>query len=223
MSVGNSTESRLEEIYRRLLDHFGPQGWWPGNRPIEVVVGAILTQNTAWTNVEKALANLRKARVLSWRRLHALSVEELAELIRPAGTFRVKAKRLRAFLDVLWTHHQGSLKVMLAGELDEVRGRLLGIHGVGPETADAILLYAGNHPSFVIDAYTLRVLRRHFLTDGRADYELARRLFQEHLPRDVSMYNEYHALFVALGKRYCRARAHCDGCPLEWSSHDASL
>ncbi|GAG48518.1 unnamed protein product, partial [marine sediment metagenome] len=159
----------LPEMYDRLLAAYGSQHWWPGDTALEVVVGAILTQNTAWTNVERAIENLRRTDVLNWERLHALPEDELAELIQPAGTFRVKAGRLKAFVDTLFRDHAGSLDSMLAGSLEDVRSRLLLIHGIGPETADAILLYAGDRPTFVVDAYTRRVLRRHLITDHKAD------------------------------------------------------
>lgn len=210
----------IVEIYRRLHGAFGPQGWWPARTATEVVIGAILTQNTAWRNVEKAMERLRAAGVLNWEKLRRLDGRRLEELLRPAGTYRVKAKRLRAFVEVLWTAHGGSLRRMLSGEIDEVRRRLLAIPGIGPETADVILLYAGKRPSFVVDAYTKRILRRHFLIDGRAGYEEVRALLLSSLAPDVEVFNEYHALLVELGKRHCRVRAACPGCPLETMRHD---
>jgi endonuclease-3 related protein len=210
----------IGEIYRRLYGAFGPQGWWPARTATEVVVGAILTQNTAWRNVERTMERLRAAGALNWGVLRRLDDRPLEELLRPAGTFRVKAKRLRAFVEVLWNDHGGSLRRMLAGEIDEVRRRLLSIPGIGPETADVILLYAGKRPSFVVDAYTKRILRRHFLIDGRARYEEVRTVFLSSLVPDVEMFNEFHALLVELGKRHCRVRAQCQGCPLEALRHD---
>jgi endonuclease-3 related protein len=209
----------LRLIYDRLYATYGPQGWWPGRTPTEVVIGAILTQNTAWRNVERAIANLRRAKALSWRALRDLTEPRLAELIRPAGTFRVKAARVKAFASFLWAHHSGSLKSLLSGDLDAVRARLLSIHGIGPETADAILLYAGNRPSFVVDRYTKRILHRHFLCEEDAGYESVRELFQSALPRDAQAYNEYHALLVAVAKKHCKTRAQCDGCPLSALPH----
>ena len=161
--------------------------------------------------------------MLNWRKLHALPEAELAELIRPAGTYRVKAVRLKALADTLCTQYGGSLGRMLSGRLDEVRVRLLTLHGVGPETADALLLYAGGHASFVVDAYTKCVLRRHFLIDDKAGYEEVRRRFHQALEPDPALFNEYHALLVELGKRHCRARARCAGCPLEDLAHDEEL
>lgn len=228
MSQSERPQSRtvsriLRSIYDRLWSAYGPQHWWPARTPTEVAIGAILTQNTAWTNVERAIDNLRHARCLTWRSLRGLSEEDLFGLIRPSGTYRVKAARLKAFVTCLWEHHGGSLDSLLDGEIDEARARLLSIRGIGPETADAILLYAGNRPTFVVDAYAKRVLRRHFITHESADYETVRDLFHKSLPVDVQLYNEYHALLVELGKRHCRTRARCDGCPLAEMSHDGDL
>ena len=207
-------------ILRRLERAYGPQHWWPARTKTEVVVGAILTQNTAWAGVERAVANLRQAGLLSWSALRDVAEAELAERIRPAGTFRVKAKRLKAFVEVLWEDHGGSLRSLLSGELNAARERLLAIHGIGRETADAILLYAGGRPSFVVDAYTKRILSRHFVTDKAAGYDSVRDLFQSALPPDADVYNEYHALLVTLAKRHCRSSAECEGCPLADLPHD---
>jgi endonuclease-3 related protein len=213
----------LQDIYRHLLHAYGPQDWWPARTPTEIVVGSILTQNTAWANVKRAIANLRRARALSWKTLRDLSEGELADLIRPSGTYRVKAARLKAFVDALWRDHGGSLESLLDGDLDAARRRLLAIHGVGRETADAILLYVGNRLTFVVDAYTKRILRRHHLIDADAGYESVRELFQASLPADAALFNEYHALLVAVAKKHCRSRATCDGCPLATLTHDPSL
>jgi len=210
-------------MYRLLFRAYGPQHWWPARTATEVVVGAILTQNTAWSNVERAIANLRRARALSWKALRDLSESELAELIRPSGTYRVKAGRLRAFVGELWGRHGGSLRAMLDGDLTAVRRRLLAIRGIGPETADAILLYVGNRPIFVADAYTKRILLRHHLINENAGYEAVRWLFQSSLPADAAIFNEYHALLVAVAKKHCRSKASCPGCPLEALAHDDSL
>jgi len=213
----------LRTIFDRLFAHYGPQHWWPGETDTEVVIGAILTQNTAWTNVERAIDGLRRAESLSFAALHEMSATRLEALIRPSGTYRVKARRLKAFVDALHRGFAGSLEAMLAGELEAVRRRLTGIHGIGPETADAILLYAGRRATFVVDAYTRRVLRRHYLSADRADYETTRALFQDQLANDVPLFNEYHALLVAVGKRHCRSKARCAGCPLEGLPHDPNL
>ncbi len=208
-------------MHERLWSVYGPQHWWPAETPTEVVIGAILTQNTAWKNVERAIGNLKAAGCLTWDALHRVTEHRLADLIRPAGTYRVKSSRLKAFVDVLWTDYGGSLEVLLRGRVEEARRRLLAIRGIGPETADSILLYAGNRPTFVVDAYTRRILRRHRLIDGRADYETVRRLFQRAIASEPQVYNEYHALLVAVGKHHCRPRARCTGCPLERWPHDA--
>ena len=213
----------LRGIYERLWAAYGPQHWWPAKTATEVVVGAILTQNTAWKNVARAIVNLRSARCLTWTALRDVADDRLAELIQPSGTYKVKTRRLKAFVDVLWNKHGGSLGTMLRGDLQDVRKRLLGIHGIGPETADAILLYAGTRPTFVVDAYTKRILRRHHVIDRKAGYETVRNLFQEAIPPDVTVYNEFHALLVALAKRHCRVRAVCEGCPLADLRHAAQL
>jgi endonuclease-3 related protein len=219
----SSLKRALQQIYDRLHTTYGPQRWWPAETPTEVVIGAILTQNTAWTNVEKAIWNLKRAGFLNFKALARISEQRLARLIRPSGTFRVKAARLKAFVDYLTKHHRGSLKSLLSGELSTARRRLLSIHGVGPETADAILLYAGHRASFVVDAYTRRVLRRHRLIDSADGYEAVRGLFHNALPRKARWFNEYHALLVTVGKRHCRAKARCEGCPLADMPHDAEL
>lgn len=215
----------IREIYRRLMDAYGPQDWWPGETPTEVVIGAILTQNTAWTNVERAIANLKAVDALDWVELRDTSDERLCELIRPAGTYRVKAARIRAFVETLWEDFDGTLETMLSGELQVVRNRLLGVDGIGPETADAILLYAGERASFVVDAYTRRILRRHFvLEQGEAtSYEFIQGLFHSAMDASSQEYNECHALLVEVGKRHCRSRATCEGCPLAEMAHDGAL
>jgi len=205
----------LMDVYRRLHDAFGPQYWWPGESPLEVIVGAVLTQNTNWRNVDRAIANLRAADLLELHALSRVAQEELAELIRPAGYYRVKAKRLHAVFSFLVDRFDGSLEAMFATPMDVLRQELLAIHGVGPETADSILLYAGHLPSFVVDAYTHRVLARHGWIDFDADYHQIQDHFENSLPAEVALYNEYHALLVHLGKHYCRkSKPKCDACPL---------
>jgi endonuclease-3 related protein len=205
----------LMQVYECLLTAFGPQRWWPGDSPFEIMVGAVLVQNTAWKNVERAIANLRDAGVMEPHALYALPAEELAELIRPAGYFQVKAKRLRNLLKFVVDQHDGSLEAMFAGSLATLRGGLLGIHGIGPETADAILLYAGGLPTFVVDTYTHRVLARHGWIGYEADYHEIKDFFESGLPADPALYNEYHALLVRVGKEYCRkSNPKCDACPL---------
>jgi endonuclease-3 related protein len=214
MKPASRPQPDLPTIYRRLLTAFGPQHWWPAETPFEVMVGAILTQNAAWSNVERAIANLKRARKLNPRAILALSNPGLQRLIRPSGFFRVKAKRLRAFADYFVTRYQGSIARMRRYPLARLRPELLRVHGIGPETADSILLYALGKPSFVIDAYTRRILERHGLTTRRAAYDDVRAMFENSLPRRVKLYNEYHALFVRLAKTHCSTRPFCTGCPL---------
>lgn len=208
--------THVQEAYDRLFAAYGPQGWWPGESPLEVLVGAVLVQNTAWRNVEKALANLRDAGCLNARRLYALPVAELAELIRPAGYYRIKAQRLRNLLQLVVERYDADLATMFATPPDVLRSELLEVHGVGNETADAILLYAGQIPSFVADTYAHRVLARHGWLDFEADYTAVQEFFEERLPSDVRLYNEYHALLVRVGKEHCKSSAaKCEGCPLQ--------
>ncbi|MFH1370892.1 MAG: endonuclease III domain-containing protein [Planctomycetota bacterium] len=218
---------RLKEIYELLFERFGPQDWWPGDTPFEVIIGAILTQNTNWTNVEKAIANLKYAKVLSPEKLHKLDIKKLAELIRPAGYFNIKAKRLKNFLNWLFENYSGKLKNLEKIHTDRLRLELLSVKGVGPETADSILLYAFDRPVFVVDAYTARICSRHNLIDKDADYHQIQELFESNLPAsrkgrltaDVQFFNEYHALFVHLGKDFCKPTPRCDACPLNQMPH----
>ncbi len=207
--------NKLEDIYKTLYKSFGPQRWWPGDTPFEVAVGAILTQNTNWDNVEKAINNLKAARVLSAKKIHEMPVNKLAALIRPAGYFNIKAKRLKAFIDFLVENYQGSIKRMRGEGIDTLREKLLSVNGIGPETADSILLYALEKPIFVIDAYTKRVLSRHKIMDHDEAYDSFQKIFHSSLKRDVKLYNEYHALFVKAGKLYCKPKPLCEECPLD--------
>jgi endonuclease-3 related protein len=201
-------------MYERLNRFFGDLHWWPGETPFEVAVGAILTQNTNWANVEKAIGRLKAEGVLEPRSLHNLDDEILAELIRPSGYFRVKTKRLKAFLEVLCGEFAGDLERMLSGDLLLARQRLLGIPGIGEETADSMLLYGGGRPVFVVDAYTRRILTRHGMLEGRPSYSEIQQLFMSHLSPDAGLYKQYHALIVETAKRYCRKEPHCGDCPL---------
>lgn len=211
--------SDLNDYFETLSRSLGPMGWWPARTPFEVIVGAILTQNTAWTNVEKAIANLRRERLLTPHALERVPEPHLAKLIRPSGYFRQKAKKLKAFVQFLRAEHSGSLRKMFRKPTPQLRQQLLEIWGIGPETADSILLYAGQHTVFVVDAYTHRILGRHGLlpTTGRApDYEAVRALFETRLPRNTQLYNEFHALLVNVGKNWCRTRdPRCEECPLK--------
>ncbi len=213
----------FRELFERMYQALGPQGWWPGETPFEVCVGAILTQNTNWQNVERAIANLKERGLLTPQALHELPLEELAILIRPAGYFRVKARRLKNFVCFLIEEYDGELERLFREGLEEARRRLLAISGIGPETADSILLYAGGLPTFVIDAYTRRILLRHGLATEEMSYEELRELFMRHLPPDPGLFNEYHALFVAVGKNFCRPRKPlCESCPLRGFSRERS-
>lgn len=202
--------------YRALHARHGPQHWWPGDTPFEVMVGAVLTQNTAWSNVEKAIANLKAARALRCGAMLKLGDAELAELIRPAGYFNVKAKRLKHLCAFL--RAEGAMgrpeRLRERAPLPELRRRLLAVHGIGEETADSILLYALGLPSFVVDAYTRRIFGRLGLLRGGESYGEVQAEFEAALPRDVALYNEYHALIVQLGKSVCRPRPRCGECPL---------
>jgi endonuclease-3 related protein len=205
----------LAEIYATLATAYGPRHWWPAETPFEMAIGAILTQNTAWSNVERAIAALREAKALSRDGLAALDDGTLQSLIRPTGFFRQKAERLQGFAAYLQFHHAGVLERMLAGELSAVRKEMLAIKGIGPETADSILLYAGGHATFVVDAYTRRLMSRLGLLEGKEPYETIRTFFQEHLPASAPLFNEYHALIVEHCKQRCRKnRPVCSDCPL---------
>ncbi|MBC8019544.1 MAG: endonuclease III domain-containing protein [Verrucomicrobia bacterium] len=208
-----SPESFMD-IYRRMSERFGPLSWWPAETPFEVCVGAILTQNTAWTNVEKAIIALKQATIMTPAAMRDVEPEQLAQLIRPAGYFNVKSTRLKAFVSWLFLHHQGSLEQMFSGDWLTLRAELIQVRGIGPETADSILLYAGNKPTFVVDAYTRRLFHRLGLLPENAGYDETRALFMAHLPADVQLFNEYHALIVRQCKQFCRKKPLCNGCPL---------
>ncbi len=213
------TGEQLTEIYQLLHERFGPQRWWPGETQFEIIVGAILTQNTSWANVEKAIANLKSADRLTPEALHSLDHAQLAELIRPAGYFNIKAKRLMSFLSWLFENYNGRLQDLEGVNTHHLRAELLSVKGIGPETADSILLYAFGRPIFVVDAYTARVAVRHHLIEPGAGYEQLQDLFQSNLPQDVRLFNEYHALLVRLGKEFCKPRPKCPACPLQRLPH----
>ena len=205
----------LDAFYTTLLESFGPQGWWPARTRWEVIWGAILTQNTTWRNATLALKNLRKAGLLAWRPLRQISLRELELLIRPAGFYRQKAKTLQNFANWIGQAHGGSLDSLFSQGAARARAQLLALKGIGPETADAILLYSGRQAVFVADAYTRRILSRHQLLPATADYESAQEFLEQHLPADEALFNEFHALLVEAAKRHChRNVAHCEECPL---------
>jgi endonuclease III related protein len=223
-SIGNRTRSRVRRstsapdtavvpelglYYEELLRAYGPQHWWPGRSRFEVIVGAILTQNTSWSNVEQAIHQLRREKLLSPVAMERVPLARLSRLIRSSGYFRQKARQLKAFVDFLKKQHGGSLNRMFASAAEELREQLLGVHGIGPETADSILLYAGGHAVFVVDAYARRILERHNLMHGGHSYEEIRGTFEASLPANASLFNEYHALIVHTGKHFCRKTDPC--------------
>ncbi len=204
----------LLRIYRLLYGAYGPCNWWPGDGPFEVMIGAILTQNTAWKNVEKAITNIKKKNSLEPENLHKMSQDKLAELIRPAGYFRQKAKKIKIFLDYFGGNYEYSIDEMKKRSLDKVRQELLGCWGIGPETADSILLYALDKPIFVVDNYTMRIFGRLGYFNSKDDYDSAQRFFMKYLAPDPGLYNEYHACLVALGNDVCNTKPKCTRCPL---------
>ncbi len=211
----DAVREKLEAIYAHLYAHFGPQHWWPGDSRWEVMVGAILTQNTSWLNVEKALANLKQAGRLEPAEMRRTRLAVLARLIRPSGYFNLKAKKLKALVEFLFERYGGDPARLVGDELSAQRAELLKVYGIGPETADSILLYAAGKPVFVVDAYSRRICARLGLAREDASYEQLQQLFMDHLDAEVGYFNEYHALLVALGKRICTKRApRCDQCPL---------
>jgi endonuclease-3 related protein len=213
--MNNRPVNLISHIQRRLHDHFGSLQWWPAESPFEVVVGAILTQNTAWSNVERAIDKLKQARVLAPELLAALTVSQVEELVRTAGFFRQKAARLHNLAKHLSEDWHNDLAAFCSGPLDQARTRLLTMPGIGPETADSILLYAAGRPSFVVDAYTRRIFGRIGLLNGAETYDDIRTMFMQSIAEDVGAYNEYHAQLVQLAKSYCRKnRTLCQECPL---------
>lgn len=207
--------SVLLKIYQTLYNAFGPQHWWPGETPFEIAVGAILTQNTNWGNVEKAINNLKKSKSLSAKAIYKMPVDRLAILIKPAGYYNIKAKRLKSFINFLMSNYLGSMSKMKKEDLDNLREKLSSINGIGPETADSILLYALDKPVFVIDAYTKRILSRHKIMDNNKSYDEYQKLFHSSLKKDLKLFNEYHALFVKVGKTFCKLKKPlCSKCAL---------
>jgi len=202
-------------IYQKLFRSFGAQRWWPAQTRFEVIVGAILTQGTAWGNVEKSIRTLKKAHLLNPRRMYRIPKDELARHIRSSGFLQVKAERLKAFLEYLFYRWEGSLDRMFRCPTPKLRKELLQVSGLGEETVDCILLYAGKKPVFVVDTYTQRILKRHGLLEQKATYQKTQDLFVKSLPTSPQLFNEYHALLVEVGKRFCRITPQCSGCPLD--------
>lgn len=218
-AVSSSTGQMLMEMYDLLYARFGPQNWWPARGELEVMVGAVLTQNTNWKNVEKAIDNLEQEGLLSLEGLWSLDVKELAQYIKSAGYFNIKAKRLMNLVAFIFDKYEGDLSLLLGDTTNNLREGLLSVNGIGPETADSILLYAAGRPVFVIDAYTYRILKRHGMVEDEVDYYEMQELFMDHLPEDPELFNEFHALIVCAGKHFCRRNPLCDLCPLEdWDS-----
>ena len=204
----------LPDIHHRLLDHYGPQHWWPAEEPFEVMVGAVLTQSAAWRNVEKAMANLKVAKALSPEALRRLSRPEIATLIHPCGYYNAKALKLKSLAQWLGRYYQDSLSKLFALSVSELRQQLLAVHGIGEETANSIILYAANKPVFVIDAYTRRIISRIGQAPNGKSYTAYQSLFMDNLPADAALFNEYHALLVCLGKNICRNQPRCHQCCL---------
>lgn len=210
-------EHTLESVYKKLYASFGPQHWWPAQTRFEVMVGAILTQNTNWLNVEKAIGNIKKDNLLDPHRLYRIPRRKLASLIRPSGYYNIKVLRLREFLKFLIGSYGASLKEMSLADTLTLRGQLLGVKGIGPETADSMLLYALDKPVFVVDAYTKRILARHSFIKEDASYDAIQNLFMKRLKNEVKLFNEYHALLVRLGKEFClKNKPKCGVCPLSY-------
>ncbi|OPY89706.1 MAG: Ultraviolet N-glycosylase/AP lyase [Syntrophus sp. PtaU1.Bin208] len=207
--------SAISVIYDKLNSHFGDLHWWPAETAFEVIVGAILTQNTAWQNVERALDNLKAASLLEPQSLYEADSSLVEDLIRPAGYFRIKTSRVKNFLSFLHSHYGLDLERMFSEDLWQLRGKMLAVKGIGKETADSILLYAGSQPIFVIDAYTKRIFSRHGMIASDISYDALQAYIMRSLPPDVPLYNQYHALIVNAGKRYCRTVPRCDECPLK--------
>jgi endonuclease-3 related protein len=209
------TSKYLLIIYEKLDRYFGDLHWWPGETPFEIIVGAILTQNTSWENVTIAINNLKSKGLLYPEKLIDIEDGILAELIKPSGYYNVKTKRLKAFLRFLRQEYELNLEKMFEENLWALREKMLDVNGIGEETADSILLYAGNKPIFVVDLYTRRILQRHETIDGRLSYGEIQKLFMNNIPNNVRLFNQYHALLVNTGKHFCRKGPRCEGCPLE--------
>jgi len=210
-------QKTLLKIYQSLYNHFGPLDWWPGSTPFEIIIGAILTQNTSWKNVEKAIMNLKEENLLHPQKLYLMEEKKLAFLIKPSGYFNVKAKRLKNFLKFYIENHDGSSKKMFLENSEKLRNNLLAINGIGPETADSILLYAGNKPFFVVDAYTKRIFSRHNFISKNDSYYQVQELFTKNLPKNVELFNEFHAQIVMLGKSICTSKnPKCSICPISY-------
>lgn len=215
-----TTPERINKIYRLLYKEYGPQGWWPGDSELECVLGAILTQNTSWTNVEKAIHNLKSLNLISVEKLKLITTDELAKLIRPSGYYNQKALKIKNFITILVENYEGTLDRMFDQDTSILRNKLLEIKGIGPETADSIILYCANKPVFVVDTYTHRIFSRHGLVPEQTNYNEMQELFMDSLENDAKVFNEYHALIVRVAKECCKKQKPlCTGCPLEDDPH----
>ncbi len=208
------TMSKLMNIYKKLLKHFGRQHWWPAETRFEVIVGAILTQNTSWKNVEKAILNLKKEKMLNNKKIANVDIRKLESLIQPSGFYKQKSERLKKFCKYLDRNYNSDLNKFFNRNTDEIRNELLSLNGIGNETADSILLYAGEKLKFVVDAYTVRMCERTGIKNAKK-YDELQSFFEKNLPKNIKLYKEFHALIVELGKNFCRRKPECDGCPLK--------
>lgn len=215
--TGSKQRCWIEDAYKRMNEHFGALHWWPAETSFEMAVGAILTQNTTWTNASSAVERLRDSGLLDPFTMYRADSRHISDAIRPAGFYNIKTDRLRAFIDFLHERYGGSMEAMFAEETGRLREILLAVHGIGRETADSILLYGDNRPVFVVDAYTKRILERHGLAEQHWSYDDVQSLFQENLPRNAALFNQYHALLVNTGKLFCRRLPRCGECPLRKS------
>jgi len=213
---------RIKNIFEYLFEHYGSQNWWPADNTFECVVGAVLTQNTAWKNAELAIKNIKSNMVLNERNLSDLPIEKLAQLIKPSGYYNQKTFRIKSLLNFINKEFDGKTGNMMHADKNELRNKLLSINGMGPETVDTILLYALNKPVFVVDKYTYRVLYRHGIIPINCSYDEMQEIFMQNLEEDYTVFNEYHALIVKVGKDYCGKKALCDNCPLNKDPHDFS-
>lgn len=214
-----SRKRLIQNIYLYLDRHYGDLKWWPGETPFEVIVGAILTQNTSWDNVAKAINNLKTAGMLSPGKLHTAQASIIAGLIRPSGYYNVKTRRLKSFLKFLFEEFGGDIGAMFSLKPERLREKLLQVSGIGEETADSILLYAGGMPVFVVDAYTRRIMTRHGIIEGDPAYSDVQKLITANIATKTALYNQYHALIVQTGKDFCRKKPLCEQCPLKGLGH----
>ncbi len=208
-------KEKLKDMYKKMLSFFGPQNWWPADTPLEVMIGAILTQNTNWKNVEKAINNLKEKGLLDILKIHKMPEQELSLLIKSAGYFKIKAKRVKNLISHIVKNYNADLNKFFSLDTESLRRELLSIKGIGPETADSILLYAAHRPVFVVDAYTFRIMKRHNMIWDDIGYEELQELFMKNLPCDEQLFNEFHALIVQTGKQFCKKKPLCKGCPLD--------